>query len=101
MKKQKQNHGRTGMKEAPPIMKDQSPELRCTSCPPQTQNTPSKRAGKRIEGQWGRPKTHGPLNGLVTGAVFRYGGGARKQPSKQTTEMPTSTMALLGGFPPS
>ena len=37
--------------------------------------------------------------GLFRGAVFRYGGGARKQPIKQPTEMPTSTMALMGRFP--
>ena len=37
--------------------------------------------------------------GLFRGAVFRHGGGARKQPIKQQTEMPTSTMALMGRFP--
>ena len=37
--------------------------------------------------------------GLFRGAVFRHGGGARKQPIKQPTEMPTSTMALMGRFP--
>ena len=37
--------------------------------------------------------------GLCTGAVFCPGGGARKQPIKQPTEMPTSTMALMGRFP--
>ena len=37
--------------------------------------------------------------GLVRGAVFRHGGGDRKQPIKQPTEMPTSTMALMGRFP--
>ena len=36
--------------------------------------------------------------GLFRGAVFRHGGGARKQPIKQPTEMPTSTMALMGRF---
>ena len=39
--------------------------------------------------------------GLFRGAVFRHGGGARKQPIKQPTEMPTSTMALMGRFPSS
>ena len=39
------------------------------------------------------------LIGLFGGAVFRHGGGARKQPMKQPTEMPTSTMALMGSFP--
>ena len=39
------------------------------------------------------------LMGLFRGAVFRPGGGARKQPIKQPTEMPTSTMALMGRFP--
>ena len=39
------------------------------------------------------------LMGLFRGAVFRHGGGARKQPIKQPTEMPTSTMALMGRFP--
>ena len=39
------------------------------------------------------------LKGLFRGAVFRQGGGARKQPIKQSTEMPTSTMTLLGRFP--
>ena len=37
--------------------------------------------------------------GLFRGAVFRQGGGARKQPIKQPTEMPTSTMTLMGRFP--
>ena len=32
------------------------------------------------------------LMGLFRGAVFHHGGGARKQPIKQLTEMPTSTM---------
>ena len=39
------------------------------------------------------------LMGLFRGAVFRHGGGARKQPIKQPTEMPTSTMAFMGRFP--
>ena len=39
------------------------------------------------------------LMGLFRGAVFRDGRGARKQPIKQPTEMPTSTMALMGRFP--
>ena len=37
--------------------------------------------------------------GLFRGAVFRHGGCARKQPIKQLTELPTSTMALMGRFP--
>ena len=37
--------------------------------------------------------------GLFRGAVFHHAGGARKQPIKQPTEMPTSTMALMGRFP--
>ena len=37
--------------------------------------------------------------GLFRGAVFRHGGGARKQSIKQPTEMPTRTMALMGRFP--
>ena len=37
--------------------------------------------------------------GLFRGAVFRHGRGARKQPIKQPTELPTSTMALMGLFP--
>ena len=37
--------------------------------------------------------------GLFRGAVFRHGEGAQKQPIKQPTEMPTSTMALMGRFP--
>ena len=37
--------------------------------------------------------------GFVRGAVFRHEGGARKQPLKQPTEMPTSTMALVRPFP--
>ena len=36
--------------------------------------------------------------GLFRGAVFRHGWGARKQPIKQPTEMPTSTMASMGRF---
>ena len=39
------------------------------------------------------------LMGLFRGAVFHHDGGARKQPMKQPTEMPTSTMALVGRFP--
>ena len=39
------------------------------------------------------------LMGLFRGAVFRHGGGGRKQPIKQPTDMPTSTMALMGRFP--
>ena len=38
------------------------------------------------------------LMGLFRGAVFRRGRGARKQPIKQPSEMPTSTMALMGRF---
>ena len=30
--------------------------------------------------------------GLFRGAVFRHGGGARKQTVKQPTDMPTSTL---------
>ena len=37
--------------------------------------------------------------GLSRGAVFRHGGGDRKQPIKKPTEMPTSTMGLNGPFP--
>ena len=37
--------------------------------------------------------------GLFRGAVFRHGGRDRKQPIKQPTEIPTSTMALMGRFP--
>ena len=40
-----------------------------------------------------------PLMGLFRGAVFRHGGGALKQPIKQPTETPTSTLALMGRFP--
>ena len=39
------------------------------------------------------------LMGLFRGAVFHHGRDARKQPIKQPTEMPTSTMALMGRFP--
>ena len=38
------------------------------------------------------------LMGLFKGAVFRHGLSARKQPIKQPTDMPTSTMALMGRF---
>ena len=37
--------------------------------------------------------------GLFRGAVIRHGGGALKQPIKQPTETPTSTLALMGRFP--
>ena len=37
--------------------------------------------------------------GLFRGAVFLHGGGALKQPIKQPTETPTSTLALMGRFP--
>ena len=39
------------------------------------------------------------LMGLFRGAVFRHGGGALKQPIKEPTETPTSTLALMGRFP--
>ena len=39
------------------------------------------------------------LMGLFRGVVFRHGGPARRQPIKQPTEMPTSTMVLMGRFP--
>ena len=39
------------------------------------------------------------LMGLFRGAVFRHGGGALKQPIKQPTETPTSTLALMGRLP--
>ena len=35
----------------------------------------------------------------IEGAVFRHGGGALKQPIKQPTQTPTSTLALMGRFP--
>ena len=41
------------------------------------------------------------LMGLFRGAVFCHGEGARKQPIKQPTHMPTSTMALMGRVPSS
>ena len=46
-----------------------------------------------------QPKVIDLLMALFRGAVFRHGGGARKQPIKQPTEMPTSTVALMGRFP--
>ena len=43
---------------------------------------------------------HRPLSlGLFRGAVFRHGEGALKQPIKQPTETPTSTLALMGRLP--
>ena len=45
------------------------------------------------------PKFIDLLMGLFRGAVFHHGWGARKQPIKHPTEMPTSTMALMGRFP--
>ena len=41
------------------------------------------------------------LMGLFRGAVFRHGEGALKQPIKQPTETPTSTLALMDRFPSS
>ena len=38
------------------------------------------------------------LMGLFRGAVFRHDGGALKQPIKQPTETPTSTLSLMGRF---
>ena len=49
--------------------------------------------------QASNPKLIDLLMGLFRGAVFRYGGGARKQPIKQPIETPTSTMTLMGHFP--
>ena len=40
-----------------------------------------------------------PSLGLFRGAVFRHGGGALKQPIKEPTETPNSTLALMGRFP--
>ena len=37
--------------------------------------------------------------GLFRGAVFRHVGGALKQPIKEPTETPTSTLASMGRFP--
>ena len=42
-----------------------------------------------------------PLDGLIRGAAFRHGGPVRKQPIKQLTEIPTSTMALIWAVFPS
>ena len=39
------------------------------------------------------------LMGLFRGALFYHGGGALKQPIKQPTAMPASTMASMGRFP--
>ena len=39
------------------------------------------------------------LMGLFRGAVFCHGRGGLKQPIKQPTETPTSTLALMGRFP--
>ena len=39
------------------------------------------------------------LMGLLEGPFSPMAGGARKQPIKQLTEMPTSTTALMGRFP--
>ena len=61
----------------------------------------------RLEERLGKPMGFIPtlsqmlidlLMGLFRGAVFRHGWGARKQPIKQPTGMPTSTMALMGRF---
>ena len=59
----------------------------------------SKTGRKYPKNLLGALKIIDPLMGLFRGAVFRHGGGARKQPIKQPTEMPTSTMALMGRFP--
>ena len=45
----------------------------------------------------GKPHIIDLLMGLFKGAVFRHGEGALKQPIKQPTETPTSTLALMGG----
>ena len=39
------------------------------------------------------------LMGLFRRAVFRHVGGALKQPIKEPTETPTSTLAFMGRFP--
>ena len=53
-------------------------------------------------GEFSSPKQYSrnsiPPVSYFRGAVFRPVGGARKQPIKQPTEMPTSTMALTGRF---
>ena len=38
--------------------------------------------------------------GPFRAAVVRHGCSARKQPIKQSTEMPTTTVVLMGRFPP-
>ena len=45
------------------------------------------------------PRVIDLLTGLFRGAVFRHGEVALKQPIKQPTETPTSTLALMGRFP--
>ena len=69
------------------IASDSSSETGCNAQP--------AKGGAWIGGVW----IIDLLMGLFIGAVFRHGGGARKQPIKQPTEMPTSTMALMGRFP--
>ena len=62
-------------------------------------------SGEKIVGAPTGSVEEGPKNfidllmGLFRGAVFRHGGGARKQRIKQPLELPTSTMALMGRFP--
>ena len=53
----------------------------------------------RTESAKKSPKIIDLWMGLSRGTVFRHGGGVRKQPIKQPTQMPTSTMALVGRLP--
>ena len=57
------------------------------------------RKGPRHNLDLSRKKFMDLLMALFRGAVFRHGGVALKQPIKQPTETPTSTLALMGRFP--
>ena len=59
----------------------------------------NKRNPQTNQGKEGQGIVIDLLMGLFRGAVFRHGWGARKQPIKQPTETPTSTLALMGRFP--
>ena len=56
-------------------------------------------SGAHSLGTLGLPGAGGPGTPFRTLFGLRHGGGALKQPIKQPTETPTSTLALMGRFP--
>ena len=69
--------------------------------PPHTRQKYEQESGQSMTPNASKQGKFGSLGAifLLIFLPFRDGGGARKQPIKQPTGMPTSTMALMGRFP--